>query len=284
MTLNITVFSKDFIIQGSDRCMSVDRVPVEEWNKEVVFRSERLGAVLTYTGVAGRLEREEVGDWAGMAKPSGTADSLAQRIGRAEGAKWDLRELARQIRQAADDLFSALPQAWLDRRTALTLAGWDRASAQPGGYHIHNCLDEHARMTSVCRSAFAIQAMDLSQPDHYAGISDAVQRRHRKRIRQAVRSGVPAERIVDLIVKAFRSAASVEPRISYDCLTILLPPTGNLQAKFHSESSIVHGPTTVECGRDCAVVSAGTVAKIPKGTSVWLGDHSVGPVTEVSRG
>jgi hypothetical protein len=265
--------------------MSIDRVPVEEWNKAVVFRSERLGAVLTYTGVAGRLEREEVGDWAGMPKPSGTADWLAQRICRVEGAKWDLGELADQIRQAADDLFSTFPQAWVDRHTAFTLAGWDRAGTQPRGYHIHNCLDEHARMTSVCHSAFAVQAMDVSQPDHYAGISDAVHRRHRKRIRQAVRSGVPAERIVEPIVKAFRSAANIEPRISYDCLTILLPPTGNAQARFHSESPFVHGPTTVVCGRETGTyIIVGPLAEMPEGTSCWVGDHSAGLATQVSRG
>jgi len=264
--------------------MSSGGDPVEEWNKEVVFRSERLGAVLTYTGLAGRLEKEEVGDWAGMPKPSGTADSLAQRICRAEGAKWDLRELADQIRQAADALFSTLPQAWVPRHTAFTLAGWDRASTQPRGYHIHNCLDEHARMTSVCRSAFAIQAMDLSRPDHYAGIPDAVHRRHRKRIRQAVRSGVPAERIVELIVKAFRFAANIDQHISYDCLTILLPPTGNAQARFHSKNPIVHGPTTVVCYNDSAFLTAGAVAKMPEGTSFWVGDHSAGLATQVSRG
>jgi hypothetical protein len=288
MTLNITVFSKDFVLQASDRCISAGGVPVDEWNKAVVFLSKQVRAALTYTGVAGRLERQEVGDLAEMPKPPGTVDWLADRMCRAEGAEWDLRELADQIRQAADDLFSTLPQECVDRRTAFTLAGWDGASSQPRGYHIHNCLDEHARMTSDCRSVFTVQAVDPSQPDHYAGISDAVHRRRRKRIREALRSGAPVERVVESILQAVRSAASIQRFISADCLTILLPPKGNPQARFHAagESSMAYGPTTVVCGGDnkATYVIGDPQVDMPEGWTFELGDYDGALGTLLSRG
>jgi hypothetical protein len=281
MTLNITVFSKDFVIQASDRCISIGGVPTGAWNKALVFRSKRLGAVLTYTGIAGELER----DLDGMPAPSGTTDFLAERICHAEGARWSLRELANRIRQEADGLFSTLPSEWVDRHTAFTLAGWDSVRGEACGYHIHNCLDDHARKTPVCRSAFVVQAMDRSQPDHYAGISDAVHRRQRKRIREALRSGAPAQRVVQLMVKAVWAASDIQPLISTDCVTILLPPKGNAQARFHGGSPLVYGPTTVVIHDDGgAQVFAGVVAQLPEERSFSVGDDSAGMATQISRG
>lgn len=281
MTLNITVFSKDFILQASDRCLSVDARPLpKQRNKAVVFLSKRLKAAITYTGFAGFTVDDD-------ARPHGIHAWLAEKIACPECDGWDAKALAHRIQQEADQWFPTLPIEPSKRRTAFVVAGWDMPNARPRGYFVDNFLDGYGKAGSQCRSSFDVRPMGLSTPDHYLGIADAVRRARRKPIRRAIHSGAPVEKVTQSVVDAIRSAARIEPLVSADCLTVVLSIEGKyVQSWFDagSERAEFYGPMIVTCHKDRQTTLGDLEAVGSRDVSFEMGDLSHGLGVRVSRG
>ena len=139
MTINITVFGDDYLLQSADRCVSVNGQPVTQLNKVVVFASDRLRLGVTYTGLAADDIQWLTDLW--MCDVLCNSDLM-------EAAGHDVAEA---FRHGANERNEGLSNVWRGIPTIFTFAGWDLVDhASRVLFQVHNCL---ARQGESSRSA-----------------------------------------------------------------------------------------------------------------------------------
>jgi hypothetical protein len=303
MTLVLTIASRYFVLQVSDRMLSANRVPLyPASNKTVVVLARDGMYTMSYTGLA-RIGAIETDDW--MARTiAGVVDwglSPPAWLMQHRLPQWlDVGQGVRAITDGLDEAFRRdVSPAW--RRyphQAIALAGWQwkqhGSFARPVMWSIGR--QPHGRFTAHSEfprhhygSGFWFSAMPRNSTLQASELQEVV---------EALRGGIAtdADSTRQLFVDTIRLAASRRPRvIGPHCMTVLLyPPKGEI--RFIPDPALTEARPLPGIFNDPRLGTTAFIAPAPTGDrreaapadaaySPWLivGDHLVVSHTLVQR-
>jgi len=239
MTLVLSALSPAYVVQASDRRMTVDSLPKgDEFNKALVLQCDDGIFAVSFTGL-GEVGGRRVDMW------------LAERLLDEGVPELAADDAMGAIALLATEWFRTFP-ARIDKRHVFAIAGWQKrgAASRPSAWIVSNCLAEDGRaMLGAASDAFEVrrQAIRESGTVEAYGLHQAISRPDRRRLKAALRSARDVDRVEDALVETIRSAAS-KPAWSWgigrNCMVISLSPAGEVRATYCPDSTpkVEYGP------------------------------------------
>ena len=230
MTLNVTLANHRFVIQVSDRRLTVGGCPFDDdANKAAILVCRNAVMSITYTGL-GYFGELPVDDW------------IVELLDQNNAARRDVGFAVSLLRQAAAQTFPELPPQ--DRKVGHTflLAGWQlhKKRQVPYVWLISNCEDKRGRLIEPPAGHFraryfrpekGAEAESLSLA-LITGMEPAVAPGTAERLGELSRSTMEPDALRDEAVSVIRKAADHPDYGRYirrNCLSVVLPQPGTSQ-------------------------------------------------------
>jgi hypothetical protein len=242
MTLVITTGCPEFVLQVSDRRFTrLDtRLPVtDEGNKVLVVRACDADLAVSFTGL-GIIEGEWTGDW------------LLARIAQAKAAESGFDECVEAVRGAAESAFARMARAcrWPLAHT-FVFAGFRHGAGQPRVVVVTNCESGNFRTGPIASTFSAHDMSSARYPYHEAGMTPAMHKDSKARIRGLIRKTQAYPAVADLVVNQIRLASSHRKHGKYvgrQCMSVCVFRSGRVEAVYHPTHSrpVTYAPNLID--------------------------------------
>jgi len=223
MTLNITALTPLGVFQVSDRRMTHlwrdgRSYWVDNLNKSLVLACADGLFCITFTGIA-QIGAQRIDDW--------LVETLAAR----GAAERSCDFAAETIAEAATELFRSVDPKW-EGEHVFTIAGWEKATANPSIWFIGNGKPPNQR-------TFVVRRISTRRANQAAFFVTGW-RQEKRILLRALRTSKSWEEIQTSLVSALRAAAeNPGPKfISKDCMAVAISKDSEVVARFYSMNSV----------------------------------------------
>jgi len=248
MTINITVFGDDYLLQAADRCVSVNGNPVAQLNKVVVFASDRLRLGVTYTGLAADGNQWPTDMW------------ICETLCNNSYTNASGEQIAEEFRVASNKRLEALPPDWRTVPTIYTFAGWDMAN-EVGRvfFQVHNCLDELG-LAGPPGDSFQTRYVEAGQRVLFSGALRPDVRSDRRLLDRMLRLARSRTKIAEEVVAIVRHTAAYTRVVGPDPITVVLPLGGDAVCEYNppGRTPWTFGSGLVICSSTQGVMTIGS--------------------------
>lgn len=272
MTLNVSVASPQYVCQVSDRrfitipdCRHYD----DDKNKATVVVCKDARLLMSYHGI-------------GSVRGTSTDGWIADQFRGIDSRDLDVNEVAELIRERATSWFREIEMLGVPdtvRRHSFVIAGKPHK-----GFPFLTMVSNYESVQESGESPFADRVFDISttkaSPKQskmlIGGCHYAVREDEKNRLLRLVtfkggsgrKRGPRIQDIVNLIVRAIRSAASVTQLVGPNCMSVyIVSGKSDAQAQYHPERlpSVLYTPNYIN-----GIIITGFEGTLPRGWSITL--------------
>jgi hypothetical protein len=234
MTINVTLFGDEWVLQAADRRISGDGHPSRDQNKAIVLMTDRVRASAVYTGLANHPNSTAwVPPDGGEIRDSHSTDVwLAEVLADRRLTNAGINDVLGVVREASDERWKNLPAVWVECPLLISICGWDLATGQPIGGQVSNFLEDDGAVGTI-RSIFAERQFSTAHRADVVGDIDPNNRRAEERhLDRIARVGRSKERVISESVAVIRRAAARTETVSNDPVVVWLPLRGDASAHY----------------------------------------------------
>lgn len=282
MTLLLTAGCKDFVVQVSDRRFSLVKThggkvefvepKTDQGNKELVIDSFAGRLAIAFTGRA-EIEGGDVGLW------------MIEVMSRTKAAAVGIMQCAKELRGAANSIYSSLTRVQATDALEFVLAGFDVSDPRPIVIVVSNSrTNEFKRLAAPQRTFNILRPSNQERPFWAAGYTPAMAPEAKRRIHALLKRDYGHLRVADALVRETRRAADHPEHgnwIGMNCMSICIPRSGSARSYYHSGNAepVSYGPAVLQVrknaqGKPWHLSSVGTATNAVGG-EIGIGDNSL---------